>query len=105
MTNGDSRKDPFSTLILLNCVPELRLRHRSNNDPERLDRYFGGFVESLVLLVGASIVFETSGLVQLRRRTGHVVMVTVPGKHPDFKANLVVMLSMFLLRHQDLTFA
>lgn len=50
---------------------------------------------SPILLVGALIVSKISGLVQLRRRTSAVVIVTVCGKHPDFMTSVVIIFMFF----------
>lgn len=50
-----------------------------------------------MLLVGALIVSKIAGLVQLRRRTSAVVIVTVCGKHPGFMTSVVMMFIFFPL--------
>lgn len=55
-----------------------------------------------MLSAGAAILFKISSLVQLRRRTSDVVMVTVCGKHSDFMTNVVIVFIISPLLDQGL---
>lgn len=55
-----------------------------------------------MLLVGALVVFKVSGLVQLSQRTSDVVVVTVCGKNRHFMTNVMTMVIIFPVFHQDL---